>query len=91
MIEPTIGRVVWYRPGSHDHEAGMQIYADDQPLDAHICYVWSDNEVNLVVIDHNGTMHRRTRVLINCEDHILPRAEWMPYQKGQAKAALEKS
>jgi len=89
FIGPVIGRNVWYRPGPHDHAGGMQIFREDQPLDAHVVFVWSDTEVNLVVFDHNGGIHRRTRVPINCGDHIFPRAEWMPFQKGQAKA-LEK-
>jgi hypothetical protein len=86
-IEPTIGRNIYYRPGPNDHESGMQIFGD-RPLDAHIVYVWPDSEVNLVVFDHNGGMHRRTRVPINCGDHIFPRAEWMPYQTQVAKGQI---
>lgn len=87
MIKPTIGRVVWYFPSDYDLsgiQAGtvMQRHSD-QPFDAHVVYVWSDTCVNLVVLDHDGNMFKRTSVPINVEG-ISPRAEWMPYQQGQA-------
>ena len=83
MIVPSIGRKVWYRPSHNDKQLGMQAY-DDKPFDADVCYVWSDTEVNLVVTDHHGAQYRRTRVPINVPD-VLPRADWMPFQLGQAK------
>jgi hypothetical protein len=85
MIKPTVGRVVWYRPGEHD---GMAVGQDKQPLDAHIVYVHSDRVVNLVVFDAVGTMHRKTSVVLVQEGDPVPQfahAEWMPYQTGQAK------
>lgn len=93
MIDPSVGRVVWYRPSDQDHKLGMQIFADGQPLKADVVYVWSNTEVNLSVIDHNGTSHRRTHVPINVENRPGQScAEWMGYQLGQAAKteALEK-
>jgi hypothetical protein len=84
MIVPTIGRVVWYFPDGED-DADMTKHSD-QPFDAHVCYVWSDFRVNLVVFDHDGTMWTRISVPINtAETGSGPHAEWMPYQIGQAK------
>jgi hypothetical protein len=85
MITPTVGRVVWFHPGSWD--ANVMHYAD-QPLAGIITYVWNDRMVNLAVFDANGAPQSRTSVrLLQDDDH--PRegemhATWMPYQKGQA-------
>jgi hypothetical protein len=84
MIEPTVGRVVWYRPAakeaiSHDGE---------QPLAATITFVWDNELVNLSVFDRNGVQHSRTSVMLHQEGSVKPEgryAEWMPYQVGQAK------
>jgi hypothetical protein len=85
MISPTVGRVVWYRPGKHETVGVM----DNQPLAAHVTYVWSDTMVNLMVIDHHGHAHARTSVKLlqdggnpALEDESY--CEWMPYQKGHA-------
>lgn len=84
MIPPTIGRVVWYIPSEHDLDSiGRMRRLGDQPFDAHVVHVWSETCVNLVVFDHEGTMFKRTSVPINIEG-ASPRAEWMPYQQGQA-------
>lgn len=87
MITPTIGRVMWYRPGEFLN--GLTQHSADQPMTAHVCYVWSDNMVNLLVIDHAGMTQARTSVPIVQEGGPYtagpsPYAEWMPYQKGQA-------
>jgi len=86
MIKPTVGRVVWYRPNAHD-----DLYGSDQPLAAHVAYVWSDTMVNLMVIDHNGGTHPRTSVVLRHGESSPPGGqsycEWMPYQKGQAAKA----
>lgn len=88
MIVPTVGRQVWYRPGSY--EPGMAIGSDSaQPLAATVVYVWNDTMVNLQVLDSNGHPHRRTSVLLWQGEHEPPYGsgycEWMPYQIGQAK------
>lgn len=87
VITPTVGRVVWYRPNELD-----PIRLDSkQPLAALVTYVHSDNMVNLVVFDPNGTAAGRTSVtLVQDGDPILGGSsycEWMPYQKGQAAKA----
>ncbi len=83
MIEPTVGRVVWYHPGPHEHGPSP----GGQPLAAHIAHVWSDTCVNLMVIDANGNPYSCTSVLLVQDGALRPEncfCEWMPYQKGQA-------
>ena len=85
MISPTVGRVVWFHPGSGDR---IMRYPD-QPLAAHIAHVWSDTNVNLMVIDADGACCSRTSIFL-MQDGGRPVSsgeaycEWMPYQKGQA-------
>lgn len=84
MIQPTIGRVVWYHP-----TPGENIVGNDgaQPLAAIVAHVWSDTCVNLAVFDANGASTNRTSVLLVQEGNPVPGCgycEWMPYQKGQA-------
>jgi hypothetical protein len=83
-ITPTVGRVVYYYPSDSEVKNENMFRYSEQPFDAHILYVWSDICVNLIVFDHAGYMHRRHSVAINIDDGRYPRAEWMPYQKGQA-------
>ena len=76
MINPTIGRIVWYQ------EAGS-----DQPCAAIVTYVWNDYMVNLSVFDHNGVQRSETSVHLKQDNEDaapFPYCEWMPYQKGQA-------
>ena len=85
MIEPTVGRVVWYHP--YQNEALGFVYPMGQPCAAIVTHVWSDTCVNLVVFDANGYPHSRTSVLLHQGDSDRPSygfCEWMPYQKGQA-------
>lgn len=87
MIKPSVGRVVWFWPGSFDTELGN--YHDKaQPQAAIVSYVWSDTMVNLAVFDPNGGTHSRTSVILWQGEGERPKeffAEWMPYQIGQAK------
>jgi hypothetical protein len=88
MIVPTVGRVVHYYPAEHEasgfrYEHAMTRYSD-QPFVAHVVHVWSETCVNLVVYDHAGKSHIRTSVPINMPAGEGSRAEWMPYQMGQA-------
>lgn len=87
MIEPTCGRVVWYRANEHD-----PVKLDSkQPLAAMVTYVHGSRCVNLVVYDPNGNPHGRTSVTLVQEGDDMGSlagtsyAEWMPYQVGQAK------
>jgi hypothetical protein len=81
MIKPTIGRKVWY------WHAGKNL---GQPEDATIVYVHTDSRVNLFVIDHDGRSRPELSVsLIHDDEATLDgerHCEWMPFQKGQAKA-----
>lgn len=84
MIQPSIGRVVWFTPASND----WQLPRGDQPLAAIVAYVHSDTCVNLAVFDANGaTVSRMSVPLMQDDMGINPEAafaEWMPFQKGQA-------
>lgn len=83
MIKPTIGRKVWY--WSHKPALG---YADKQPEDATVVYVFADNSVNLRVTSHSGESRPETSVLLwngEGEQPSTRHAQWMPYQIGQAK------
>lgn len=80
MIQPTIGRVVWFWPYGQGN-------GQDQPNAALIAYVHSDRMVNLAVFDNNGISSGRTSVplLQDGESNKSGQCcEWMPYQKGQA-------
>lgn len=77
MITPTVGRVVWYfTPGS------------SLPLAAHICHVFDDRTVNLMVISGIGEPFPAASVPLVQDDDTKPSGspwcEWMPYQRGQA-------
>jgi len=83
MISPTVGRVVWYHPGSSDPGPSPE----GQPLAAIVSHVWSDTCINLAIFDANGVLYNRTSVLLVQDGAPVPSqqyAEWMPYQKGQA-------
>jgi hypothetical protein len=81
MIEPTVGRVVWFQPNDGD--------VLDQPLAAHVAYVHHSRSVNLMVIGHDGAPFPRLSVRLVQEGESPevdePFCEWMPYQLGQAK------
>lgn len=104
MIQPTIGRRVWYVPsaldlGQLDKQPATTMTMillekteeAPQALDAGVCFVWNEREVNLTVADHSGVMHARQNVQLVQEGDDLPEeggyATWMPYQTTQAKAA----
>lgn len=77
MIKPSIGRVVWY-------------YDDDnqtQPYPGIVCFVHSDNLIDLTIFDNAGKAQPRTNVFLYQGEGEKPTryyAEWMPFQKGQA-------
>jgi hypothetical protein len=89
MINPTVGRVVWFHPPTNAAEGGFAAPDAGQPLAAIIARVWSERMVNLTVFDANGVPHSRTSVVLVQEGEPVPQngyyAEWMPYQIGQAK------
>jgi len=88
MIEPTVGRIVWYRPNGISRNVG--IVADrHQPYAAMITEVIHARRVEIVVFG-GGTpsIGPVTCDLMQDGDKVpAPGAdycEWMPYQKGQA-------
>ena len=68
MLNPTVGRVVYYN-------TGVNILA------AIISWVWSDTCVNLMVIDPYGNTSGKTRVYNGQGPYEW---DWMPYQKQKA-------
>lgn len=100
IISPTVGRKVWYRPSEQDRGLTtesktmslMKVGNPSQPCDATVVYVHSDRMVNLMVLDHNGYPHQRWSVPMVQPGDEPPAAgfycQWMPYQVGQAKAAV---
>ena len=80
MIEPTVGRVVWFYKWvpKQGHKG---------PMAAHVADIQNNESVNLMVIDAGGNPHpeREVRLLQNT-DGAVPESdycEWMPYQRGQ--------
>lgn len=85
MITPTIGRVVLVRNRPHSLD-----WTVAEP--ALVCRVWNEGRyINVGGFDGNGTPFSCTSVLLIQDDEEPPPAgvyaEWMPFQKGQAKAA----
>lgn len=86
VIKPTVGRVVWFRPGDFDADIPRVV---DQPLAAIVAHVCADaKHVHLAVFDMNGYTHARSNVRLVQEGEEVKRGErfcmWMPYQVGQA-------
>ena len=86
MIQPTIGRVVWYQP-AHEPEATPL----EQPFAALVCYVHDDRTVNLSAFTPAGTQFAVQNVTLLQDDDAAPDdgryAQWMPYQTAQAATA----
>ena len=84
MIQPSIGRVVWFQPPkAHNHPSRSQ------PFSASVAYVHGDRCINIGYFDENGVAHNATSVTLLQDDDPIPMggyyAQWMPYQVGQAK------
>ena len=81
MIQPTVGRVVWYRNPDEMQE-------DSDPLAAIVCGVLdSGRKVNLTVFGYEGGAVGHKSVLLwqgEGARPTVPYCEWMTYQKGQA-------
>lgn len=88
MIEPTIGRVVWYHPSGAKGDPAPVF--PDQPYVALVAGILSGGaKVNLAIFDHFGHQFAREGVYLRQDKEKVERgdAEWMPYQKGQAAKA----
>jgi hypothetical protein len=90
VIEPTVGRVVWYQLASHD----AIVQRDGQPCVALITCVHGPRMINIVGWDANGTFFFRSSVTLLQEGDELDfpdqqHCTWMPYQIGQAKKHAE--
>lgn len=82
MIQPTVGRVVWFRP---DPTAKQLVIDPDQPLSATIAFVHNSELVNLTIHAHDGNAHPRRNVrLVHEGECPIGCCTWMPYQRGQA-------
>jgi hypothetical protein len=85
MIEPSIGRVVWYTPAATER---IKSDPDDQCLPALVTYVWNTRMINLAAFTPSGVPFGVTSVILVQEGDATPierYATWMPYQIGQAK------
>jgi hypothetical protein len=83
MIEPSVGRIVWYHP--HVDQGGD---VDGQPHAAIVAKVLDPRLINLAVINENGSLYARQNVVLLQDDDAADPdgdyADWMPFQKGQA-------
>jgi hypothetical protein len=82
MIQPTVGRIVWFFPSI---EVGRD--PNGQPLGAMVAKVLSDRCVNLTVSHADGSTYPAQNVQLLQDDDAAPDtayACWMPFQKGQA-------
>jgi hypothetical protein len=83
VIEPTVGRVVWYRP-THADPLGSAVEPTKRYA-AHVADVLPDGTVNLLVISPMASTFDRVGVTLVQEGEPEPgQCQWMPYQKGQA-------
>lgn len=86
MIQPSLGRVVWFTP----HDSDSMARGNEGRCAGLVVHVHSDRCVNLAVFDANGRSHPQTSVRLLQDDDERPEAgfycEWMPFQKSrQAK------
>ncbi len=84
MIQPSLGRVVWFTP----YESDTMARDNSGRCAALVTYVHSDRMVNLAVFDGNGNHHPKTSVKLLQEEDERPTSgfcEWMPFQLGQAQ------
>jgi hypothetical protein len=101
VIQPTVGRKVWYYPSEYDrglHASKPETIIQgsvEQPYDATVVYAHSERLVNLMVVDHNGNIHKRPSVQLVQPSDTRPTGgaycTWMPYQVGQADKASSAS
>ena len=91
IIQPTVGRVVWYFPDPNSRESDF-IRLTKGPFAALIAHVHGETSINLTVFDSCGVPHARESVLLVQAHEDQPQgsyATWMPYQVGQARRLTE--
>lgn len=88
MIQPTVGRVLNYWPGTSLRHDDFAYFDAAQPCVALVTYVHNERSVNVIVHDQNGKPFPEIGVVLIQEGDSLPPGEayleWMDYQKGQA-------
>lgn len=87
-MQPTVGRVMWFRPNGI-HREHFTVLDHEQPCSAQVTYVYNDGRVNLMVSDHNGVTWPFANVVVVQPEEPKPEpgtpfVVWMPYQLGQA-------
>ena len=91
MITPTVGRVVYFRPGN-GARSRMHV-RDQQPCRADIVYVWNDRNIAVNVDDHEGQRYYFSPVVLIQDGEKPPEGlsycEWMPYQQAVAKGEIK--
>ena len=85
MIQPTVGRIVWYYPAGYPLGDGERAVMLAEPRAAVIVKVWSDRMVNLGFWDPNGDAGAATSVKLLQPEDAPPACgvafcEWMHYQ-----------
>ncbi|KKK49407.1 hypothetical protein LCGC14_3135380 [marine sediment metagenome] len=84
MIQPTVGRIVYYYCLDHEKFGYIEAWDRKSPLAAIIAHVWPNGRVNLAVFDVNGDSHSRISVPLIQPGSERPVdghfCEWMPYQ-----------
>jgi hypothetical protein len=81
MIEPTVGRRVWYWPKPEEKS-----FDHDQPFDAGIVHVYAATLVNLDVRNEYGfPLTGKVKITLAQDREAKPgECGWMPYQRDQA-------
>jgi hypothetical protein len=83
MIQPTVGRIVWYQPNPAKGDPPPIFLT--QPFVGIVTCVNTVRNVSLVVYSHRGESLVRNDVTLAQDDDLVEKgmAEWMPFQKGQ--------
>lgn len=84
MIEPTIGRVVWYHPKPHSGDPPPLF--PEQPYVAFVAGILPNGLLNLAIWSHAGFSFQRQGVVLRQDGDPVEQGDacWMPFQKGQA-------
>lgn len=83
MIQPTVGRILWFYRSVEDASN-----ANVQPRAAQVAYVVNDRCVNVMLLDAQGDSGPKLAVQLYQDGDPDPQGEftcWMPYQSEQSK------